>query len=160
MEYILLIAGLLLMIVGLIGAFLPVAPGLPFSYGGLLILQFLYAPFSISFLLVWAVIAVVVGFVLDNVIPAWSTKKFGGSAYGITGSVIGLIAGLFFAPLGIILGPLLGAFVGELIAGNKSDKALKSAIGAFIGFLASTGLKVMAAAVMTYYFVSEAFLHI
>ncbi len=158
MEYILLSVGLLLMIIGLIGAFLPVAPGLPFSYGGLLILQFLYAPFSLTFLLVWAVIVVLVGFVLDNVIPAWSTKKFGGSAYGVTGSVIGLIAGLFFPPIGLVAGPLLGAFLGELIAGNKSDKALKSALGAFIGFLASTGLKVMAAGMMTYYFISEAFL--
>jgi uncharacterized protein YqgC (DUF456 family) len=158
MEYILLTVGLLLMIIGLIGAFLPVAPGLPFSYGGLLILQFLYTPFSLIFLIVWALIVVLVGFVLDNVIPAWSTKKFGGSAYGVTGSIIGLIAGLFFPPLGLVVGPLAGAFIGELIAGNTSDKAIKSALGAFVGFLASTGLKVMAAAMMAYYFISGAFL--
>lgn len=152
METILLIIGALLIIAGLIGAFLPVVPGLPFSYLALLIIQYLYAPFSLTFLLVWAFIVIMVGFVLDNVIPAWGTKKFGGSPYGVTGSMVGLVAGLFFPPLGFVFGPLIGAFLGELIAGNKSDKALKSAFGSFIGFMAATGLKVMTAAVMAYYF--------
>lgn len=155
METILLLIGALLIIAGLIGAFLPVLPGLPFSYLALLILQYLYAPFTLSFLLVWAVIVIVVGFVLDNVIPAWGTKKFGGSSYGVTGSVVGLIAGLFFPPLGFIFGPLIGAFLGELIAGNKSDMAFRSAIGSFIGFMAATGLKVMTAGVMAFYYFSN-----
>ncbi len=152
MELIILIIGALLMLIGLAGAFLPVVPGLPFSYVGLLILQFLYAPFSLTFLVVWAVIVIIVGFVLDNVIPAWATKKFGGSPYGVTGSVVGLVVGLFFPPIGFVLGPLVGAFLGELIAGNKSDKAFKSALGSFVGFMAATGLKVMAAGVMAYHY--------
>jgi uncharacterized protein YqgC (DUF456 family) len=152
MELILIIFGAILILAGLIGAFLPVVPGLPFSYLGLLILQFLYAPFSLTFMLVWAVIVIVVGLVLDNVIPAWATKKFGGSPYGITGSVIGLVVGLFFPPVGFVLGPLAGAFLGELIGGNTSDKAFKSALGSFSGFMAATGLKVMAAGVMAYYY--------
>ena len=152
MELIIIIIGALLMLIGLAGAFLPVVPGLPFSYTGLLILQFMYAPFSITFMIVWAVIVIVVGFILDNVIPAWATKKFGGSAYGVTGSVVGLIAGLFFPPIGFVIGPLVGAFAGEIIAGNKSDKAFKSALGSFAGFMAATGLKVMAAGVMAYHY--------
>ena len=152
MEILIIIVGALLMLIGLAGAFLPVVPGLPFSYLGLLILQFLYAPFSLTFLLVWAFIVVLVGFVLDNVIPAWATKKFGGSPYGVTGSVAGLIAGLFFPPAGFVIGPLVGAFVGEIIAGNKSDMAFKSALGSFVGFMAATGLKVMAAGVMAYHY--------
>ncbi|MEX0844549.1 MAG: DUF456 family protein [Balneolaceae bacterium] len=155
MELFWIILGAIFIIAGLIGAFLPVIPGLPFSYIGLLILQFLYAPFTISFLIIWAAIVIMISFVLDNVIPAWSTKKFGGSPYGVTGSVVGLIAGLFFPPLGFIFGPLIGAFIGEIIAGNKSDKALKSAFGAFVGFMASTGLKVMAAGVMAWYYFSN-----
>lgn len=95
MELIWIILGSLFIIAGLIGAFLPIVPGLPFSYLGLVILQFLYSPFSISFMIFWALIVVLVGFVLDNIIPAWGTKKFGGTPYGITGSVIGLIAGIF-----------------------------------------------------------------
>ncbi|SMO93315.1 DUF456 domain-containing protein [Gracilimonas mengyeensis] len=155
MELIWIILGALLIFIGIAGALLPVMPGLPFSYLGLIILQIVHQPFSVLFMLVWAIIVVVVSFVLDNAIPAWSTKKFGGSPYGVTGSIVGLIAGLFFPPLGFIVGPLAGAFVGEMIAGNKSDRALKSAFGAFVGFLFATGLKVMAAGMMAWYYFSN-----
>ncbi|MCH2449899.1 MAG: DUF456 domain-containing protein [Gracilimonas sp.] len=152
MELIWIILGAVFVIAGLVGAFLPIVPGLPLSYVGLLILQLLHAPFSITFMLVWLGVVIVFGFVLDNVIPAWATKKSGGTAYGVTGSVIGLIAGLFFPPIGFIAGPLIGAFVGEMISGQKSDRALKSALGAFAGFMAATGLKVMAAGMITFYY--------
>ena len=80
---------------------------------------------------------------LDYFIPALGTKKFGGSRKGIIGSSIGLILGLlFFPPLGIIVGPFVGAFIGELIHDSSNNKrALKAALGSFIGFLFSTGLK-------------------
>lgn len=152
MDILLIILGSFLIIAGFVGAFLPVIPGLPISYAGLLVLQLAYAPFSLAFFLVWAVIVVVISFVLDNAIPAWGTKKFGGSPYGVTGSVIGLVVGFFFPPAGFVFGPLIGAFLGELIAGNKSDQAIRSAIGSFMGFMAATGLKVIAAGVMGYYF--------
>ena len=152
METIILIFGALLIIAGLIGAFLPVVPGLPFSYAGLLVLQFVSAPFSLTFMLIWASIAMLFGFVLDNVIPAWATKRSGGSPYAVTGSVVGLVAGLFFPPLGFVIGPLIGAFAGEILAGQRSDRALKSALGAFAGFMAATGLKVIAAGIMGFYF--------
>ncbi len=152
METFLLIIGSLFIVAGLAGAFLPVVPGLPFSYVGLLILQFIHAPFSLTFLLVWAGVVILFGFVLDNILPAWVTKKSGGSAYGITGSVIGLMVGLFFPPIGFIIGPLIGAFIGELMSGQKSDRAFKSALGAFTGFMAATGLKVIAASIMAFYY--------
>jgi uncharacterized protein YqgC (DUF456 family) len=152
METIILIIAALLVVIGFIGAFLPVVPGLPISYAGLLILQLTAAPFSLTFMLVWAGITILFGFILDNVIPAWATKKSGGSAYGVTGSIVGLIAGLFFPPVGFIIGPLAGAFAGEIIAGQKSDRAIKSALGAFVGFMAATGLKVIAAGMMGFYF--------
>lgn len=152
MEMILLILGALCIIAGFIGAFLPVLPGLPISYAGLLILQLLYSPFTLTFMLVWFGLVILFGFVLDNVIPAWATKKSGGSPFAVTGSVVGLIVGLFFPPVGFVIGPLVGAFAGEIIAGQKSDRALKSALGTFAGFMAATGLKVMAAGIMGWYY--------
>jgi uncharacterized protein YqgC (DUF456 family) len=88
------------------------------------------------------VIAVVV-YILDYIIPALGTKKFGGSKYGIIGTTVGLLVGLIFlGPLGIIIGPFIGAFIGELIHDNEnSNRALKAAFGSLIGFLFSTGLK-------------------
>jgi uncharacterized protein YqgC (DUF456 family) len=80
---------------------------------------------------------------IDFIIPAWGTKKFGGSKYGIWGTILGLIIGLvFLGPLGIIVGPFLGAFVGELIHDSTDSKrAVKAASGSLVGFMLSTGLK-------------------
>lgn len=151
METILIVLGAICIIAGFVGSFLPVVPGTPVTYGGLLILQLATSPFSTSFLLWWLLIVIVLQ-VLDNVIPIYGTKKFGGSAYGVWGSIAGMVVGLFFAPIGIIVGPLAGAFIGELIGGKTSDRALKSAIGSFVGLMANTLLKVIASGIMGYYF--------
>lgn len=152
METLLIIIGSLLMISGFIGSFLPIIPGPPLSYVGLLTLQLTSShPFSLQFLVIWALVVAIL-MVLDNVIPAYGTKKFGGSAYGIWGCIIGIFIGFFFPPVGLVAGPLVGAFVGELVGGKNSDQALRSAWGSFVGFLASTVLKVMASGLMGYYF--------
>jgi len=152
METIFIIIGALLIIAGFIGSFLPVVPGPPLSYLGLLVLQLTSAhPFSWQFFITWALVVIAL-MILDNVIPAYGTKKFGGSAYGIWGCMLGMVVGIFFSPIGLIIGPLAGAFIGELVGGKKSDQAMRSAFGSFMGFLASTVLKVAASGLMGYYF--------
>jgi uncharacterized protein YqgC (DUF456 family) len=152
METILIILGAFCILAGFIGSFLPVVPGTPITYGGLLILQLATQPFSATFLVVWALIVAAI-MILDNIIPAYGTKKFGGSPYGIWGSLLGMVFGIFFfPPLGIIVGPLAGAFAGELIGGKTSDRALKSALGSFAGLLVNMLMKVIASGVMGYYF--------
>jgi hypothetical protein len=152
MDLILIIIGIGCIIGGLLGSILPVLPGPPLSYAGLILLQLTEAhPFGWVFMIFWLAVVIIFA-VLDNIIPAWATKRSGGSAYGVWGSVLGLVAGLFFPPFGIIVGPLAGAFVGELIAGQTTDKALKSAWGSFLGLLAGSVLNLIAAGVMGYYF--------
>lgn len=142
-----------LMIAGIIGSVVPFLPGPPLSYGGLLVLQLReVTAFSTKFLLIWLAIVVVI-VVLDYVVPVYGTKKFGGSKYGMWGCTIGLIAGFWFGPIGIIAGPFVGAFVGELLANNESDRALKAALGSFIGFMFSTLLKLVTCLVMGWYFI-------
>lgn len=155
METLLIIIAGCCILAGFLGSFLPILPGTPVSYAGLLILQLATQPFSITFLVVWALIVGVI-MVLDNIIPAYGTKKFGGSSYGIWGSIIGMIIGIFFfPPFGMIVGPLAGAFIGELIGGQSSDRAFKSALGSFAGFLVNTLVKVIASGIMGYYFVTN-----
>lgn len=151
-----IIVGAIFIFVGLIGCFVPIIPGPPLGYVGLLMLQLLEEPaFTTRFLLIWAAITAIVTF-LDYVIPVYGTKKFGGSKRGVWGSVIGLIIGIFFfPPFGIIIGPLLGALVGELSAGKESAAAIKSAFGSFVGFLAGTLIKLIATGFMAYYFVER-----
>ena len=156
MDYVLIVFGVVLIIGGILGCVLPVLPGPPLSYIGLLLLHFTQRyQFSTRFLIIWAIITTVV-YVLDYVIPSLGTKKFGGSKRGIWGSMIGLVIGLFFfPPYGIIIGPFLGAIIGELTSGKDSGTALKSGFGAFIGFLAGTLLKLIASGMMTWYFFKE-----
>jgi uncharacterized protein YqgC (DUF456 family) len=142
-----------LMIAGIVGSVVPFLPGPPLSYVGLLILQLRETTaFSTKFLLIWLAIVIVI-VVLDYLVPVYGTKKFGGSKYGMWGCTIGLIAGFWFGPIGIIAGPFVGAFVGELLANNESDRALKAALGSFIGFLFSTLLKLVTCLVMGWYFI-------
>jgi uncharacterized protein YqgC (DUF456 family) len=156
MDYVLIGLGIVFMISGILGCVLPIIPGPPLSYLGLLLLHFTEKyQFSTRFLIIWAVITGVV-YALDYIIPAWGTKKFGGSKRGVWGSIIGLVIGLFFfPPFGIIIGPFVGAVVGELTVGKDSNAALKSGFGSFLGFLLGTLLKLIASGMMTWYFFRE-----
>ena len=156
MDILLITLGAILLIVGIIGCFLPVLPGPPLSWLGILLLYFTdNTSVSTSFLLWWLVIALIVTG-LDYLIPVWGTKKFGGTKMGVRGSIAGLIVGLFFPPFGIIVGPFLGALVAELIHdAHDTTKALKSAFGSFLGFLLGTGLKLGVSLTLTWYFVVD-----
>ena len=73
------------------------------------------------------------------------------------GASIGLVTGLFFGPAGIILGPFLGAVMGELSDHSDSKRAFKAAIGSFIGILAGVFLKLITSGLFTWYFIKEIF---
>lgn len=156
MDYILIFFGVILVIGGIIGCFLPVIPGPPLSWLGVFLLYFSeQTSFTGKFILIWLAIALLVT-LFDYFIPIWGTKKFGGSKWGIRGSIAGLILGIFFPPIGIILGPFLGAFIAELlINSSKHDQALKSAFGSFLGFILGTGIKLVVSGFLTYYFFGE-----
>ena len=148
MDILLIVIATLFMLVGIVGSFLPVLPGPFTSWLGLLILHFTDSiPMNWTFLIITLVIALVI-WLLDYIIPAMGTKKFGGSKYGMIGTSIGLIIGLL-APIpgGIIIGPFVGAYIGERL--NKSDSkiALKAAFGSFLGFLTSTFIKFIVAVI-------------
>lgn len=147
MEIILLLLGMILCVVGIMGSFLPVLPGLPISWLGLLLFYFIPGiEMDYWFLGITLAVTILLS-VLDFVIPAQGTKRFGGSRAGAIGTTIGLVVGLFF-PFGILIGPFLGALIGELIFNKTNSKtALKAAFGSFIGFLAGTFINFLAAVV-------------
>jgi len=153
MDIFLIISGSLLMILGIAGCLLPILPGPPLSYLGLIAIHLTSKiDFSSKFLISWGIIVIVVS-ILDYVIPIWGTKFFGGSKYGVWGSMVGLLAGLFIPPIGIIIGPFIGAVAGEMLAGNKQN-ALKAGFGSFIGFIAGTVVKMLVSLIMLYYFIA------
>jgi uncharacterized protein YqgC (DUF456 family) len=154
-DYILLILGIILMIIGIIGCLVPVLPGPPLSFLGLLLLHFSrFGQFTPIVLIALGVVTHVVT-ILDYIVPMWGTKKFGGYKYGIRGATVGLVIGLFLGPVGIVIGPLVGAIVGELIFKDDMKYALRAGFGSLLGFLTGIGLKLAASFVMTYFFVKE-----
>ncbi len=150
--FLIILAGLCLL-VGLLGSVLPILPGAPLSYVGILLLHFTErAEFTTKFLVFWLVIVVLIQ-VLDYIIPAWGTKKFGGSKKGIWGSMIGVVVGLFFGPWGVVLGPFFGAVLGELVDGKQTTAAIRAGFGSFLGFLIGTLSKIIVCAFLIYYYI-------
>lgn len=154
MDLALSIIGILLIIIGIIGSFIPVIPGPITAWMGLLILhQTSFVSPDFPLLAITFSIAIAV-FILDYFMPIIGAKKFGGTKSGIIGATLGLFIGLvFIGPLGIFLGTFCGAFLGELIH-NPNDKinALKAAVGSFIGFLTGVFLKFSVTIIFGYYF--------
>ena len=149
MDIFLLIVAGILMVIGIIGCIVPGLPGTPIAYAGLWIAQATdRVDFSWQILLIWGIVTIVVS-VLDYVVPAWGTKQFGGTKWGVWGSTIGVFAGLFFGAAGVIIGPLAAAILGELIGGKKVEEALRAGWGSFIGIFFGTVLKLICCGLMT-----------
>lgn len=149
------LAGLLLG-VGFLGTFLPIIPGAPLAWAGLLLAFFSQLnEISLVTLCICGAFAVLVS-VIDNIFPVLMTKKTGGSKSGSIGATIGLIVGFFVGPLGIIAGPFIGAFVGELMHDSENtDRAFKAAWGAFLGFLYGTGIKMITVGIFIWIYVKS-----
>lgn len=143
MDILLIILGAICLLIGLIGSILPALPGPPLSYIGLLLLHFTdRVQFTTTQLVVWLIL-VLLTILADYLLPVLGVKKWNGSKWGNIGCLIGTVVGLFlFPPWGIIIGPFLGAVLGEiLLAQKKAPEALKAGFGAFIGFLLGTVFK-------------------
>jgi len=155
-----IVLAVILGVVGIIGSVVPGLPGPPLSWMGILLMYFFGGtnaagePLSLTLLFILLAVTVVVT-VLDYVVPAWFTKVTGGSKYASWGAIIGLFAGLVFPlPFGMIVSSLIGAFLAELLlAGRDAGSSLKASLGAFLGFLSGTGIKLIASAVMLYYII-------
>lgn len=158
MDILLVVIGVVLMFVGILGSFLPALPGPPFSWLGLLLL-YLTKAVPDDWTLLGITLAVAVAVVaLDYIIPAYGTKKFGGSRSGIIGTTIGLLFALIFpifGIFGIIIWPFIGALAGELINKADSKTAMKAAFGSFVGFLTGTLLKFIVAIVFFGIFIKK-----
>ena len=155
MDVFLIIMALFLVLLGVLGSFLPVLPGPITSWFGFLLLYFSdLILISKKLLIITLVIALSI-WILDYFIPAIGAKKFGGSKYGMIGTTLGLIVGLISPiPGGVFIGPFFGALIGELLKKNNSKIAIRAAFGSFLGFLASTFLKFIVSIIYLGLFIS------
>lgn len=157
MHTLVIVLAILAGVIGIVGSVVPALPGPPVSWIGLLILYIWGTgvngagePMSLTFLLVWLGVTIAVT-IIDYIVPAYFTRLTGGSKMAGRGAIVGLILGMIYPPVGIILGTLLGAFLAELFFGGKNGKeSAKSAFGALLGFLCGTGIKLIASGLMMY----------
>lgn len=158
LDIVLLVLGFVCVIVGFVGCILPVIPGIPLSYLGLILLHLTSkVDFSPQFLIIWGIVVIVIQ-ILDYFVPIWGTKRFGGGKKGMWGSMLGIVVGVFILPSwGIIIFPFVGAVIGELLDEKEIKEAMKAGLGSFLGFVLGTVAKLVVAAVLTYYFIKEAF---
>lgn len=140
------VIALILAIVGVLGGIVPMLPGPPLSWAGLLCVYLSDSAkdqVPTSALIIWLVLATVIT-IMDYLIPGMLTKVTGGHKAAEWGATIGLFAGVFLIPVGMILGSLIGAFIGELMVAKQDvGSSVKAALGAFLGFILTTGIKVI-----------------
>lgn len=148
MDILLFSIGFLLMLAGIAGSLLPVLPGPPLSWLGLLLLYLTRAVpndwllLGLTFFIALAVV------VLDYVVPALGARRWGGSKAGMMGATLGLLLAVVlpvFGVFGIVVWPFLGALTGELLNNTPTQRAVKAAWGSVVGFLAGTFLKLVLA---------------
>ncbi|HHT33690.1 MAG TPA: DUF456 domain-containing protein [Bacteroidales bacterium] len=149
-----IIFAVLLLVVGAIGTVAPVIPGVPLSWGGLLLLKILPSTqdeISWTAIILLGILTVVIT-LLDNILPVWGTKKMGGNKKVVWGATIGLLVGFFLGPWGIIFGPFAGAFAGGILSGTKFLHAVKHATGAFLGYITGLVLKLITVGLILFFF--------
>ncbi|WP_374421829.1 DUF456 domain-containing protein [Chromobacterium sp.] len=139
----------LLVIAGLAGTMLPIIPGLPLMFGGLLLAAWLdnFNHLGAISLIIMALLTAL-GLVIDFFAGLLGAKASGASSQALWGAFIGGIVGMFFGLAGVLLGPLVGAVIGEFIARKDAFQAGKVGIGTFIGFIVGAVAKVACAFAM------------
>ena len=143
MDILLIVFAFLLLVAGIAGCILPVLPGPPLAYAGMLLLHLTdKVHFTTHQLVIWLVVVIVLQ-VVDYITPLLGSKYSGGTSFGNRGCMAGTLLGLFFMPWGVIVGPFIGAVVGEMLGGQDLSHAIRAGIGTLLGFLFGTLLKVI-----------------
>lgn len=155
-QWIAFVVSLLLMGAGVLGTVVPVLPGVPLIWIVMLVFGLIdkFQRIDATFLIVMALVTVGAE-LADHFTRAWGVRRYGAGQAGTWGAVIGALAGLFFLPLGLLLGPFLGALIGELWAGRSLEDSVRAGWGGLLGTLGSIVVKFAVAVAMTIAFVSK-----
>ncbi len=153
-QVIAFVIALIVMLAGIVGTFLPALPGIPLIWLAMLGYGFFegFKEMTPTFLVI-TLLVVAATQVAEHYARAWGAQKFGGGKAGAWGAVIGSIVGLFFMPIGLVLGPFLGALIFELVAGRSSEEAVRAGFGGVVGVLGSVVVNVIVALGLTVSFI-------
>lgn len=149
-----IIVAILLVVIGIAGTILPMLPGVPLVFAGLLLVAW-HGGFNQVGALTMVMIGVItmLAWVIDFTASIMTAKKFGASKYALCGASIGALLGLAGGIVGVIVGPAIGAIIGELISHQKmskeaTSKATTVGIAAGLGFVLAMALKIILVLIM------------
>lgn len=142
------LAGLLIL-VGIAGTILPALPGLPLAFAGMLLAAWVddfhyIGPGMLLLLAFLTALALIVDFVASLL----GARRLGASKRAMVGAAIGTVVGIFFGLIGLLLGPFIGGLVGELSAGSTVRRSAHIGLGAWLGFVVGSVLKITLAFTM------------
>lgn len=149
---------ILCFVAGVVFLFVPVIPGTVIAYVGVLIFAIYhdFAHFSATALVILGIIAGF-GLIIDNLLNLLGARAFGASKAGLWGVFIGgIIGGFLFFPIGLLIGPFIGALLAEILVGRTKKEALKAGTGAFIGYLAGIAAKLVLWGIIVGWFLIKA----
>jgi uncharacterized protein len=138
-----------LMVAGLVGAALPVVPGTPLILAGALLYAIAtdFTPVGAGRLVVLAVLALLGG-VTGALAGSLGARRAGGSRRAVAGALLGLVAGFFIGPIGLVAGPVAGAILGELSAARLWRESVRAGLGTLLGLVAGAVAHVAVAGMM------------
>lgn len=159
MDVLIVIIAALLLITGIAGSVLPVLPGLPVSWLGLVLLKFT-ENFSDNISwekIIWAGVLTLIVSLIDSFLPVMATRKYGGGKLVTIGASLGLVLGFMMGFVGVFIGPFIGAFVGGMLEGQKFNLSFRQALATFAGFFAGIVLKLVCGGILAIIFVTALF---
>jgi uncharacterized protein YqgC (DUF456 family) len=158
-DTILIVVGILLVILGVVGIVLPGLPGAPAMFGGFLLIAWAEDFQTVG---VWTLVSLgilaLLTYLVDFAAGAFGAKRFGASKRAIIGAALGTLVGLFFGLPGILLGPFVGAVIGELTSHGDLRRAGKAGIGTTLGMAVGAAFKIGLALTMLGLFILVRFI--
>ena len=149
------VLGVISLIAGAVGCIVPAIPGPVFALMSLIVISVPggWGLYSWWMLLIIGLVTLAVT-LIDNILPAWASKKSGAGKPGVWGSVAGMIAGsFFFPPFGTIIGAFVGALLGEMLFNRENENPIKAAFGVFKGTMLGILLKLCVTGVIAVFFI-------
>src|SRR5690606_22520530 len=135
-----LILSSILIVLGVVGSVLPLLPGVPLVFAGILLYGWAtgFTVINGSFVAL-AFGLTLLSLVLDWVAGSLGARRYGATTWGVLGAMVGGVVGLLaFGPFGIIAGTFFGAMLGELLMGRAASAAMRAGWGSLLGLLIGT----------------------
>jgi len=158
LDILLWVVSLTLILLGLAGTLLPLLPGIPLLFLGMLLGAWIddFSRVGGWSLMILAVLGAV-AWLLDYLASVWGVKKSGASGLAMVGAGLGALVGIFAGLPGLILGPILGALAGEYYASRSHGSAARAGFAAGLGFILAAVIKLAVAFTMTAIFAMDYF---